>query len=87
MKRSPGAAADDVAQLSFVFLPRGAPTRTLSQVVRERAPFLLISALRQAVPTSGTDKLRQIFLARPLGISWWRGTDSTAPVAGLVHSE
>ena len=34
-----------------------------------------------------TDRLRQIFRASPLGISVWRGTVSTAPVAGLHHKE
>jgi len=48
---------------------------------------LCSTSTRHSVPTSGTDKLRQIFLARPFGISWCRGTDSTAPVAGFVHNE
>jgi hypothetical protein len=42
---------------------------------------------RYSAPTSGTERLRQILRARPLGISVRRGTASTAPVWGLPHRE
>jgi hypothetical protein len=38
-------------------------------------------------PTSGMDKLRQIFLASRFGISEWRGIASIAPVFGFDQSE
>jgi len=36
---------------------------------------------------SGTPSPRQIFLARIFETSEWRGTASTAPVAGFIQSE
>ena len=37
--------------------------------------------------SSGTERLRQIFLASWFETSVWRGTASTAPVLGFIHSE
>lgn len=61
--------------------------RSMPRVAAARGSFAIVRQPYQREPGSGTPRLRQILLARTLGISVWRGTASTAPVAGFVQSE
>ena len=69
--------------------PRGSSAHRHSPLRRTRRNRRRERRLRgcSAQPMVGMPRPRQIFRARLLPISVWRGTASTAPLAGFVHSE